>query len=949
MPLLKLNSSKINYQYSIGTDNFIISEVVNSTCSYESPIVIRDKQTLDLYFGQNYPGRGYHNELISSGVSLLLQRPISDIERNVVEDSSNFIFNLDKLRGENNKNVKNYLCFSEFPEVGEEYVIYKDSYTEEEFIFIPGLDYINIKTLPQNLYSEDKYESWYNRDTLRLCSNRRFSLAEKYNLNKNSEFYFPEFTEELPEIIIQNSTSENSDSLEFYNHLKNDIKLYTSDNFSDYIVLIRDGNNIPNSTIFDLYPEENKYYHITVYLDNEGSDSGEVIKDLLWMEKQSLVELVNSKSKTKKIKKCGEIKLVHIIKEVKGVFENNPIIACNPRYKTDYPNNLYNSGISLVQHFNENPEYFDDLLNSERTLSFDLKFSKELIQEDPKEVFLYTKLIDGIEKVYSRYIEIPIPGKSERPFLISLGKETELGLDIVKSEDLERISLSDNEESISWEQVLDKIKEILLKRNYEILSSNPYNITFYSKLGTIPSTGFSSVGGIEIIPNFALTQDILSLETEPLKRIEFYSKTIGPNDDNIKIKIEKVNYYRSRYRITISRFSYSETYDLNLFDTPDRDGDIESMDEIINRRSRLVRCKLFREKSDGTLWKESHDPEKTDWELPTGEWELKRSIKEKVTGPEMYWAAIKQLSEFEVKEDFLCIPEIERFLWNNSDKYKEMGYFTEYLDILEYCKSKNCQALIGNIDYYFRENYPGLNEEPVERTIYRKKSPDNPDRWLYQQIFWDGEYRDINLTENSPISSWKNTFVYNYPRDYDNYLVYFFRDMRIFGKYQRPAYYLFLRGILGGQYSVSIGDISYIPPFSNAYIEEADEKILEKRKTNFLVSNNLNYFYKNYQNHPGDGIYNTTILTKFALSKVSRTIENNKWSFLGKKTVGEIKEEINMVLIKLKTTYNIYNSILLSDVSFNPSEHSMIIRLSVYIRELVDKPISLDIELNYIY
>ena len=105
------------------------------------------------------------------------------------------------------------------------------------------------------------------------------------------------------------------------------------------------------------------------------------------------------------------------------------------------------------------------------------------------------------------------------------------------------------------------------------------------------------------------------------------------------------------------------------------------MDEIINRRSRLVHCKLFREKSDGTLCKESQDPEKTDWELPTGEWELKRSIKERVTGPEMYWAAIKQLSEFEVKEDFLCIPEIERFLWNNSDKYKEMGYFTEYLDI----------------------------------------------------------------------------------------------------------------------------------------------------------------------------------------------------------------------------------------------------------------------------
>ena len=135
MPLLKLNSSKINYQYSIGADNFIISEVVNSTCSYESPIVIRDKQTLDIYFGQNYPGRGYHNELLSSGVSLLLQRPISNKERAY---SGEFSFDLNKLREEDNKNIKSYLCFSEFPDVGEENTIYKDSYTENEYLYIPG-------------------------------------------------------------------------------------------------------------------------------------------------------------------------------------------------------------------------------------------------------------------------------------------------------------------------------------------------------------------------------------------------------------------------------------------------------------------------------------------------------------------------------------------------------------------------------------------------------------------------------------------------------------------------------------------------------------------------------------------------------------------------------------------------------------------------------------------
>lgn len=935
MPLLKLNSSKINYQYSIGADNFIISEVINSTCSYESPIVIRDKQSLDIYFGQNYPGRGYHNELLTSGVSLLLQRPISDKER---KEHGDFIFDLDKLKG----NTKEYLCFSEFPEVGEDGVIYKDSYTGDEFLYLPGLEFINIKTLPQNLYSEDKYESWYNRDTLRLCSNREFSLSEKHSLNNNSKFYFPEPSDlSYYSSNIQNKGSEENNALEFFNHLEKNIKLYTSSDFSSFITLITDGNNIP-TTIDDLYPEEKKYYHIIVYLDILDGEENVCLNDLLWMEKSSLVELINSNldSSKQKIKNCGEIKLIHIVKEVNGNFENNPIIACNPRYKTEYPENLYNKGVSLVQHFSENPGYYEDLLEAERTLSFDIKISGEVLKKNPREVFLYEK--NG--QILSQYLELPIPGKSNRPLLISLGNSG-IGLDIVKEEDLKRIEDNDD---ISWEIILEKIKEILLEKDYEVLNTpDSNNITIYSTLGTIPSLGVSTIPGIDIIPNFVITQDILSLETESLKRIEFYSKTTGPNDDNIKVKIEKVNYYPSRYRITISRFSYSETYDLNLFDTPDRDGDIESMDEIINRRSRLVRCKLFREKSDGTAWK--YDSNKTDWELPVGEWELKRSILEEITGPEMYWATIKQLSEFDVKEDFICIPEIERFLWNNIDDYKENGYFTEYKDILEYCKLKNCQALIGNLDFYFREEYPGLNEDPIERTIYRKKDPDNSDNWLYQQIYWDGKYRNIDLTEKSPISLWKNTFIYNYSLDYDNFLVYFFREMNILGKFRRPAYYLFLRGILGGQYSISTGDIRYITPFEDAYVEEEDEKIFEAKKSNYLSSNNQSYFYKNYQNHPGNGIYNTTILTKFALSKVSRAIENNKWNFLGKNTIGETKEAINRVLLGLKTTYYIYHNIILSDVSFNPSEHSMMIRVSVYIRELVDKPISLDIELNYIY
>jgi hypothetical protein len=72
MPFIKLNNSKINYQFSVGSDSFIVSQVVDSSCSYETPIVIRDEQTLKMYFGNFFPGCGYLCELLSRGVALLL-------------------------------------------------------------------------------------------------------------------------------------------------------------------------------------------------------------------------------------------------------------------------------------------------------------------------------------------------------------------------------------------------------------------------------------------------------------------------------------------------------------------------------------------------------------------------------------------------------------------------------------------------------------------------------------------------------------------------------------------------------------------------------------------------------------------------------------------------------------------------------------------------------------
>ena len=164
MPYIHLNSSKINYQYSIGDDLFIISGIVGSSCSYNSPKVIRTKHELDLYFGRSFKERGYFNELIDNGVSLLLYKPISTERRSIAK--------IPEIG-------KDYLCFDEFPQIGSENEYYRDSYSGEKYVWDSESEaYINIKDLPENIYSEDLYESWYNRDTLRITSEEKINITE---------------------------------------------------------------------------------------------------------------------------------------------------------------------------------------------------------------------------------------------------------------------------------------------------------------------------------------------------------------------------------------------------------------------------------------------------------------------------------------------------------------------------------------------------------------------------------------------------------------------------------------------------------------------------------------------------------------------------------------------------------------------------------------------------
>jgi len=61
-------------------DRFILAEVPDSPMSYEAPIIVRRQEELDIWFGSEFEDYNYFSELISSGVSLFLYRPVKTEE-----------------------------------------------------------------------------------------------------------------------------------------------------------------------------------------------------------------------------------------------------------------------------------------------------------------------------------------------------------------------------------------------------------------------------------------------------------------------------------------------------------------------------------------------------------------------------------------------------------------------------------------------------------------------------------------------------------------------------------------------------------------------------------------------------------------------------------------------------------------------------------------------------
>ena len=186
---LKLGNT--NIKYSTNQDDFtILSQVVNSGLSYERPVFVRTPDELSIWFGNNFIDKEYFDELLSSGITLFLYKPINSKE-NIYSDGYIDL-------SEYTVDPKIYDTINDLPEYQEgskiKYKVLTENGEFEEnnvnysyYIYIKPIGYIKVSELPQNIDTNNTM-SLNNRDTLDICYPEYIGPSYNFPIYRENEF-----------------------------------------------------------------------------------------------------------------------------------------------------------------------------------------------------------------------------------------------------------------------------------------------------------------------------------------------------------------------------------------------------------------------------------------------------------------------------------------------------------------------------------------------------------------------------------------------------------------------------------------------------------------------------------------------------------------------------------------------------------------------------------------
>ena len=191
------------------------------------------------------------------------------------------------------------------------------------------------------------------------------------------------------------------------------------------------------------------------------------------------------------------------------------------------------------------------------------------------------------------------------------------------------------------------------------------------------------------------------------------------------------------------------------------------------------------------------------------------------------------------------------------------------------------------------------------------------------------------------IQNTEENYINNYTEDNENRIVYFLNSIWK-DQEERPGYYLYLKGLLEDIYSYSTDKILYNTPSYDLY--EDPIKKYEEKKCNYLTDNGHTYYYRTYFNGPSPI---STGWMRFAIEKVSRELEKNKWSYLSEHMTTKIQGLISTVLKRIENSFGIIRSIQITNYSMIPSENKINLTVEISVSDIVGNDMILDLIINF--
>lgn len=779
---IKLGSINLQY-YQETNDWMIIGEVLDSSMSFERPILVRTTEELDIWFGKDFEDYSYIQELINTGIVLYLFKPIS-------EETS-----------------------------GDDSYIDLDNYIEDDSVWIRDTE---ISWLNLILRDPEKYKFQYN----------------------NGE-----------EILIRGFKVNSSGGLSLINGVSNR-EFCTSE-------IMRE----------ELPSQVSKIYKTAIKFHVFNSES-------LWIFKD---EILN-------------VDLLPQNINLTSISSNNrdTLIISSPNDTIDYTYLDYNSESDEFGIF-----YNTDIIDYAPTITNLSLIDMDKVTGGYQSLILILKS-SSPEIGDNDYFVIPDP---ERSMEISRWKLYCKNINNIPSE----VKSMFSSESIKVINSFSDLTSNIRSQGYKIRVVGEKTYAYSESI--IPVTNFYRSNTISITPDIRSTELILSKYINV--GAEIVSKTIGRGskfeDDLIKLEIGKIS--DTNYRVSISRYSYTEVYEGDLKGSPG----VDSLSSKISKESNLIRCHFYGE------------------ELREGTYYLRGATIENNT-PDMFKYALKNMLSLEYNEpvypDYFLIPDKTKYT-------PDITTNTPFELFLDYSKSIGCQFLIENNSVDELYNIVEVDELPVERkegTYYK-----------IGDLYYDWEGNIVTDQKFNDVVGAGGDFVYNYIGDKENRLVYFFKSMTSLYE-KRPSYYVYLMGLLIDNYSMSVNNILYKTPTEDAFLDYNIEVQLKTYKSNYLVCDNQTYFYKDYQD--GDS-YVTTGWTRFIVGKIFRELQKNSGEILGQQLLGKVRSNISDLLTSITSCFSIVKSIDITE--FEPSDTGDSIRIAIEttMNDLVKNNVSLDITVNY--